>query len=37
MIEKHYAGIIENWDGTQMPAAEQIKAAREQPRRRGTT
>ena len=29
MIEKHYAGVIENWDGKQIPAERQIKAARE--------
>src|SRR5947208_14103165 len=29
MIEKHYAGIIENWDGKQIAAEHQIKAARE--------
>jgi integrase len=28
MIEKHYAGIIENWDGRRVPAEEQIRAAR---------
>ena len=28
MIEKHYAGIIENWDGRQVPAERQIQVAR---------
>lgn len=28
MIEKHYAGVIANWDGRQVPADEQIRAAR---------
>jgi integrase len=28
MIEKHYAGIIENWDGKQIPAERQIRRAR---------
>jgi len=28
MIEKHYAGVIENWDGVQVPAEDQIRAAR---------
>ena len=28
MIEKHYAGIIENWEGKQIPAARQIREAR---------
>ena len=28
MIEKHYAGVIENWDGIQVPAEDQIRAAR---------
>jgi integrase len=28
MIEKHYAGVIENWDGVEIPAQEQIRAAR---------
>ncbi len=28
MIEKHNAGIIENWDGRQVPADEQIRDAR---------
>jgi integrase len=30
MIENHYAGVIENWDGQQIPADHQINAAREQ-------
>ena len=29
MIEQHYAGVIENWDGGQLPAEDQIRAARE--------
>lgn len=29
MIEKHYAGVIENWDGVQQPAEAQIRAARQ--------
>jgi hypothetical protein len=29
MIEKHYAGVIENWDGVQQPAEDQIRAARQ--------
>jgi integrase len=28
MLELHYAGTIANWDGRQVPADEQIKAAR---------
>ena len=28
MIEKHYAGVLENWDGIQVPAEDQIRAAR---------
>jgi hypothetical protein len=28
MIEKHYAGVIENWDGERVPAEHQIRAAR---------
>jgi hypothetical protein len=28
MIEQHYAGIIENWDGQRVPAEQQIRAAR---------
>jgi len=29
MIEKHYAGGIENWDGVQQAAEDQIRAARQ--------
>ena len=29
MIEKHYAGVIENWDGIQRDAEDQIKDARQ--------
>lgn len=29
MIEKHCAGVIENWDGKQIPAERQITAARD--------
>jgi hypothetical protein len=29
MIEKHYAGMIENWDGRQVAADVQIRTARE--------
>jgi len=28
-IEKHYAGVIENWDGIQVSAEAQIRAARQ--------
>lgn len=28
MIEKHYAGVIENWDGIQVSPVDQIRAAR---------
>jgi FixJ family two-component response regulator len=28
MIEQHYAGVIENWDGQRVPADDQIRAAR---------
>jgi hypothetical protein len=28
MIEQHYAGVIENWDGQREPAEQQIRAAR---------
>ena len=28
MIEKHYAGVIENWNGERVPAEHQIRAAR---------
>ena len=34
MIEKHYAGVIENWDGEQIPAERQLMAAREEVRLR---
>jgi integrase len=34
MIEKHYAGMIENWDGQQIPAEDQIRTARKQVRDR---
>lgn len=27
MIEKHYAGVIENWDGIQVPVGDQIRLA----------
>jgi integrase len=30
MLERHYAGVIANWDGHQISAAEQIYAARRQ-------
>jgi hypothetical protein len=30
MIERHYAGVIENWDGKQILAEEQIRGARQQ-------
>jgi integrase len=36
MIEQHYAGVIENWDGTQIPAENQIRGARDQRRLRRT-
>ncbi len=36
VIEQHYAGVIENWDGKQIPAADQLRAAREQRRLRST-
>ncbi|MGI8711771.1 MAG: tyrosine-type recombinase/integrase [Solirubrobacteraceae bacterium] len=29
MIEQHYAGVIANWDGKQVPADRQIRAARQ--------
>jgi integrase len=29
MIEQHYAGVIANWDGNQVPADRQIRAARQ--------
>ena len=28
MIELHYAGVIANWDGKQVPAEQSIRAAR---------
>jgi hypothetical protein len=28
MIERHYAGVIANWDGKQRPADASIRAAR---------
>jgi len=28
MIELHYAGVIANWDGRQVPVEEQIRRAR---------
>lgn len=28
MIELHYAGVIANWDGKQVPAERSIRAAR---------
>jgi hypothetical protein len=28
MIEQHYAGVVENWDGERVPAEDQIRAAR---------
>ncbi|OAI39175.1 hypothetical protein AYO39_03090 [Actinobacteria bacterium SCGC AG-212-D09] len=28
MIERHYAGVIENWDVVQVPAERQIRGAR---------
>jgi hypothetical protein len=28
MSEKHYAGVIENWDGVQVSAEDQIRQAR---------
>ena len=33
MIERHYAGVIENWDGQRIPAEAQIRAARATGRR----
>jgi len=29
MIEQHYAGVIANWDGKQVPAEAYIQAARQ--------
>lgn len=34
MIEQHYAGVIANWDGKQVPAETQIRRARQAIRRR---
>jgi integrase len=28
MIEQHYAGVVEDWDGKRVPAVDQIRAAR---------
>jgi len=28
MLDRHYAGVIANWDGDRVPAAEQIRRAR---------
>ncbi len=28
MIEQHYAGVVENWDGERVPAEDQIRSAR---------
>ncbi len=28
MIEQHYAGVVENWDGEWVPAEDQIRSAR---------
>jgi hypothetical protein len=28
MIEQHYAGVVEDWDGKRVPAEDQIRAAR---------
>ena len=36
MIEQHYAGVIENWDGEQITAERQIRAARQQLPKRTT-
>lgn len=36
MLERHYTGVIANWDGHQIPAADQIYAARRQRDRRKT-
>jgi integrase len=36
MIEQHYAGVIENWDGQRIPAEDQIRTARERPILRST-
>jgi hypothetical protein len=29
MIEQHYAGVIEDWDGERVPAEAQIRHARD--------
>jgi hypothetical protein len=34
MIELHYAGVIANWDGKQVPAERSIRAARQNGRRK---
>lgn len=34
MLERHYAGVIANWNGRQIPAAAQIYAARRERERR---
>ena len=31
MIDRHYAGILNNWDGRRVPAEDQIRAARDAP------
>lgn len=36
MIEQHYAGVIENWDGEQITAERQIRVARQQLPKRTT-
>ena len=36
MIEQHYAGVIENWDGKQTAAERQIRAARQELPKRTT-
>jgi hypothetical protein len=28
MLDRHYAGVIANWDGERVPAGEQIRRAR---------
>jgi hypothetical protein len=28
MIEQHYAGVVEDWDGERVPAEDQIRGAR---------
>jgi hypothetical protein len=32
MLDRHYAGVLANWNGKQTPAAEQIATARAQVR-----